>query len=101
MIKKLWGKIKGRGKKTVSKKKKLSKKRSSKKTKSKDEYENRFQKFYHLNKKRLNKERRSSYKSRSKNGVCVRCSKKVVKGIVFCKYHQAKQKEYNAKARKK
>ena len=100
MIKKLWGRIKNKGKKET--KKKISKTKKSKAKKdSKSEYENRFQKFYHLNKKRLNKERRTSYKSRSKDGVCVRCSKKVVKDIVFCKYHQAKQKEYNAKARKK
>ncbi|MBT3298355.1 hypothetical protein HN385_05495 [archaeon] len=64
-------------------------------------YDNRFVKFYHLNKKRLNKERRGSYKSKSKGGICVRCNRKAVKDIVFCKYHQARQKEYNAKARAK
>lgn len=64
-------------------------------------YDNRFVKFYHLNKKRLNKERRGSYKSKSKKGLCVRCSRKAVEGIVFCKYHRARQKEYNAKARAK
>lgn len=66
-----------------------------------EEYDNRFQKFYHLNKKRLNKERRSSYKTKFKKGTCVRCKRKAKKDIVFCDYHQQKQKEYNAKARKK
>ena len=78
---------------------KKSKKKSSKK--GKDEYENRFQKFYHLNKKRLNKERRGFYKTKSDKGVCVRCKKKSLKNIVFCSYHKARQKEYNAIAREK
>jgi len=69
------------------------------KRKGKKEYSNRFLKFYHLNSNRLNKERRSSYKTRKKSGFCVRCKRKAVKGIVFCKYHQQKQKEYNKKAR--
>jgi|APSaa5957512622_1039677.scaffolds.fasta_scaffold136926_1 hypothetical protein len=74
----------------------------SKGTKETDkEYANRFQKFYHLNKKRLNKERRSGYKTKAKKGNCVRCKRKAKKDIVFCDYHQQKQKEYNAKARKK
>ena len=73
-----------------------------KKITGKDEkYPNRFIKFYHLNKKRLNKVRRGMYDKKRKIGVCVRCNKKVVHGIVFCSYHQNKQKEYNKKARSK
>lgn len=60
---------------------------------------NRFLKFYYLNQKQLNEERRSSYNKRKKNGICVRCKKKSLPGIVFCEYHQHKQKEYNEKAR--
>jgi nitrate/TMAO reductase-like tetraheme cytochrome c subunit len=67
----------------------------------KKEYTNRFLKFYHENRKRLTKERKSAYHERRKSGICVRCSQKTVPGIVFCKYHRQKQKEYNRKARKK
>lgn len=77
--------------------KKFLKKRKSKK--SYKDYPNRFLRFYHLNKERLNKQRRSSYKKRKKSGQCVRCKRKAVKGIVFCKYHRNKQKEYNKIAR--
>ncbi len=94
VIKKLFGKISRMGNKSTPKTKR------SKKTSS-GKFKNRFHKFYHLNKKRLNKERRSSYSKRANKGICVRCSKKVVRGIVFCTYHKAKQKEYNAKARAK
>ena len=100
------------GEEDVRVNRKPSKKRNVSKTKKKSilskgsnetdkDYANRFQKFYHLNKKRLNKERRSYYKTKSKKGTCVRCKRKAVKDIVFCDYHQQKQKEYNAKARKK
>lgn len=71
----------------------------SKLRKEKKDYPNRFLKFYHQNRKRLIKERRGNYKENKKQGVCVRCSKKALEGIVFCKYHQMKQKEYNRKAR--
>lgn len=64
-------------------------------------YANRFVRFYHLNKERLNKERRSGYDERREKGICVRCRQKALPGIVFCEYHQGKQKEYNAKARGK
>lgn len=64
-------------------------------------YSNRFLKHYYLNQDRLNKERRSSYSERKAKGICVRCKRKAVSGIVFCKYHQKMQKGYNKKARKK
>ncbi len=67
----------------------------------KKEYPNRFLKFYHENKKKLNKERKGTYHKKQKSGICVRCKNKVVSGIVFCSYHQQKQKEYNKKARQK
>jgi len=67
----------------------------------KEEYPNRFLKFYHLNKKRLIKERRKNYSQKQKSGICVRCQKPVVPGIIFCEYHQQKQKEYNRQAREK
>lgn len=77
-----------------------TKKEEVKSASSKDsEYSNRFVKFYHLNKERLNTERRGSYTERHKAGVCVRCKNKALPGIVFCEYHQNKQKEYNKKAR--
>lgn len=66
-----------------------------------EEYDNRFLKFYHNNKKRLNKERRSKYQIHKEKGLCVRCSEPAVEGIVFCEYHKSKQKGYNAKARAK
>lgn len=64
-----------------------------------EEYDNRFLKFYHGNKKRLLKERKKSYYGRRKEGICVRCSEKAVAGIIFCSYHQQKQVKYNKKAR--
>lgn len=71
------------------------------KIKGKKEYPNRFLKFYHENKTKLNKERKNNYHKKQKSGICVRCKKIAVTGIVFCEYHQAKQKEYNKKARQK
>ncbi|MBI2662645.1 hypothetical protein HYX11_04265 [Candidatus Woesearchaeota archaeon] len=63
------------------------------------EYPNRFLKFYHENKSRLNKERRSFYSEHKSRSLCVRCHKKALPRIVFCSYHQQKQKGYNQKAR--
>ncbi|MBU0456641.1 MAG: hypothetical protein ABH824_05565 [Nanoarchaeota archaeon] len=82
-------------------KKILKKLKEVKERKKEKAYPNRFLKFYHLNKKKLNKERRFSYNERKKSGVCVRCKKKTVKGIVFCQYHQEKQKTYNKISRSK
>jgi aromatic ring hydroxylase len=62
-------------------------------------YPNRFVKFYHLNKDKLVQERKSTYAEHKKSGLCVRCRRKALPGIVFCEYHQGKQKEYNQKAR--
>ena len=67
----------------------------------KEEYPNRFLQFYHLNKKRLITERRGNYDRKRKSGICVRCSHPVVPDIIFCAYHQEKQKEYNKLARSK
>ena len=64
-------------------------------------YPNRFLKFYHENKKRLNKERRSRYYTHKKKGLCVRCGHKALAGIVFCELHKKKQKIYNKNARSK
>ena len=66
---------------------------------SKKAYPNRFLKFYHENKGRVNKNRRSMYTEHRKAGLCVRCTKKSAPGIVFCSYHQQKQNKYNKKAR--
>lgn len=68
-------------------------------SKSKQTYPNRFVKFYQLNQKRLSKERRSTYQQKKKQGICARCSKEAVAGIVFCDYHRQKQQGYNKKAR--
>jgi hypothetical protein len=67
--------------------------------KKEEEYPNRFLKFYHQNKKKLNKGRRLSYSERKKQGICVRCKRKAISKIVFCEYHQQKQIRYNKKAR--
>ena len=64
-------------------------------------YANRFLKFYHNNKNRLLKERKSLYHEKKKNGICVRCNSKVLEGIIFCDYHQQKQVGYNQQARSK
>ena len=77
--------------------KKLLKKIGRKKEEKK--YPNRFLKHYYLNQEKLNKERRGSYSERKKAGICVRCSRKAVSGIVFCEVHQKLQKGYNKKAR--
>ncbi|MEK6900197.1 MAG: hypothetical protein AABX05_03670 [Nanoarchaeota archaeon] len=63
------------------------------------EYNNRFLKFYHLNKTRLKKERKSLYRLKKKKGICVRCNKNAMEGIIFCGYHQQKQVKYNQLAR--
>lgn len=102
MLKKLLKKITGKEETKKSRGRKKTSKTAKKGTiTTKTKFENRFQKFYHLNKTRLNKERRGSYKTKAKKGTCVRCKRKAKPGIVFCDYHQKKQKEYNAKARKK
>lgn len=58
-------------------------------------FKDRFQKFYHLNKERLIKERKAKYIKKKKLGLCVRCKKKAVGGTNFCQYHRDKQREYN------
>lgn len=68
---------------------------------SENKYPNRFLKFYRLNQKRLSKERRSVYHEKKKAGICVRCQRKALEGIIFCEYHQQKQVGYNKKARGK
>ncbi len=67
----------------------------------KKEYPNRFLKFYYLNQKKLNKERRKSYSGRKGKGICVRCKQKSFPGIVFCEFHQQKQQTYNYRSRHK
>ncbi len=112
MFEKIFGKIKEKLTRTESthptstkkSKKKSTKKNNTPKNDAKNEnqeYPNRFLKFYHLNQKRLNQERRGSYTQRKKAGICVRCLRKALPKIVFCDYHQKLQKGYNAKARGK
>ncbi len=93
-----WNKLKKETKEKAEKKDE-ARGEEGKETEESSKYPNRFVKFYHLNKEKLNKERRGSYSTRRKDGICVRCKRKVVPGIVFCEYHQEKQKEYNKKAR--
>ena len=66
-----------------------------------EQYSNRFLKFYHNNQDRLLKERKSLYHEKKQKGICVRCSKKALEGIIFCDYHQHKQVGYNKQARTK
>jgi hypothetical protein len=75
--------------------------KNKRKTKEKSEYDNRFLKFYHHNQARLLKERKSLYYQKKEKGICVRCSRKVQEGIIFCDYHQQKQAGYNKQARAK
>jgi len=77
----------------------MFKKLLNKVRRKKKDYPNRFLKFYHLNRKRLIKERKSLYSQKRKKGICVRCNKKSLKDLVFCSYHRARQKEYNKLAR--
>jgi hypothetical protein len=79
----------------------MLKKIISKFKKKEEEPKNRFLKFYYQNQKRLNKERKSLYWEKRKNGICVRCNKPAVKGRIFCQYHLDLQKNYNKKARGK
>ena len=76
-------------------------KRLLNKLKKNKEYSNRFNKFYHLNKKRLDKERKSLYHDKRSKGICIRCKKKADKNRIFCSYHRTLQKGYNKKARGK
>ena len=101
-LKKLFSKKKKETEKIVKKikpkTKKIQKKIIPKKISwTSKKYDNRFQKFYDLNKKRINEERRKRYKDNIKKGLCVRCSKKALKGIKLCSYHRKKQQEYNKK----
>lgn len=64
-------------------------------------YKNRFQKFYYLNRDRINEERRERYETNKKKGLCIKCKRKSVKGIKLCSYHRASIKEYNKRARLK
>ena len=104
MLKEWLNKLRKKQKQQQEKKQKTTSKSITKKSKlsifkKKTEYPNRFLKFYHVNKSRLNKERRGSYSEHKSRGICVRCSKKSLSKIVFCSYHQQKQKGYNKKAR--
>ena len=102
VFKKILGRFKKkRSEKKTTKKSSVKKKKVNKGKSVKSKYPNRFVKFYHLNKNRLNKERRSTYSTKKKKGLCVRCNSKAVKGVVFCKYHRQKQKRYNKIARSK
>ncbi len=104
VFKRLFARIKKKKeeRKKIKTDKKVSKSKSKKKKSAdNDGYSNRFLKFYHLNKKRLNKERRGTYSDKKKKGICVRCNQTAVSGIVFCKVHQEMQKGYNKKARSK
>ncbi len=69
--------------------------------KNDQKYPNRFLKFYHNNQGRLLKERKSLYHEKKQKGICVRCSKNALEGIIFCEYHQQKQVGYNKQARTK
>ena len=69
--------------------------------KKEEKYPNRFLKFYHLNKKKLIQERKGNYYSKKQSGICVRCHRPALSEIIFCVYHQEKQKGYNMKARNK
>ncbi len=81
--------------------KELLNKLRGKSSEEEKEFQNRFVKFYHLNKKRLIKERRSAYYDKKKQGLCVRCNRKAVQGILFCEYHRQRQKSYNQISRSK
>jgi len=95
---KIRGKVKSVGLQSLNVKKLVKEKVEI--SKSHKEYPNRFMKFYHLNKERIISERHQTYAQKKKEGICVRCNRPVVFGIIFCEYHQLKQKGYNVKARR-
>ncbi|MBT4651085.1 hypothetical protein HOC13_01030 [Candidatus Woesearchaeota archaeon] len=64
-------------------------------------YKDRFQKFYHSNKERIQEERKLTYQEKKNKGICVRCKRKALLGIIFCNYHKQKQKQYNFSSRYK
>ena len=59
------------------------------------EFDNRFTKFYFLNRERLNKERHAIYKARKEAGICVRCKKdRYPKSRIFCaKHHEMSRRQ--------
>jgi len=63
-------------------------------------YKNRFEKFYYLNKEHVSKYRKERYEEKKKNGICIKCKNKAIKGINFCAYHRKQTKKYNEKAKK-
>ena len=64
-------------------------------------FKNRFQKFYYLNRGRINKERQKRYNTNKKKGLCIKCKRKSLKGIKLCSYHRERIREYNKRARLK
>jgi coenzyme F420-reducing hydrogenase beta subunit len=62
-------------------------------------YPNRFLKHYYSNQKKVLKERKSKYDNKRKKGICVRCDRQAIKGIVLCEYHKKQRDKYNKKAR--
>ena len=86
--------------KNYKKKKKKNKTTKNQKAKmSAEEAPNRFLRFYYANRRELLAERKEAYYKKAKKGICVRCNKKAVSGIKYCKMHQEKQREYNRRAR--
>ena len=63
------------------------------------EYENRFEKFYYENRKRLSIERKNKYKERKAAGLCIRCENKAVEGRVFCWNHMLESRTTQKKRR--
>jgi hypothetical protein len=60
-------------------------------------FKDRFQKFYYLHRPDLNKFRRSTYTTKKKKGICVKCKKKALSSSIFCAYHLRKSRVYNSR----
>ena len=58
-------------------------------------FKDRFQKFYYTHRPDLNKFRRSTYSTKKKKGICVKCQKKALSSSIFCAYHLRKSRIYN------
>ena len=91
-------------KKLVSKARKTIQKHAAKLRRARMKPENapnRFLRFYYTHRNDLLKERRDTYYEKVKAGECVRCTRRAVKGIRFCRYHRKMQEKYNKIARSK
>jgi hypothetical protein len=51
------------------------------------DYRNRYSRHYYAHRDELNAKKRLAYQERRAKGLCVRCLRKALHGIVFCRTH--------------